>query len=67
MCIYIYTHNVRFILGFRESRVHDMQRQGVSHLGYMGAETPKLIYPFNSLRGFTSQDFAMCDDKKYRI
>jgi hypothetical protein len=37
-----------------------MHRQEVSHLGYSGAETPKLIYPLNSLRGFTSRDFAMC-------
>jgi hypothetical protein len=44
-----------------------VRRQEVSHLGYPGAETPKLIYPLNSLRGFTSHDFAMCDDKRSPI
>jgi hypothetical protein len=44
-----------------------VRRQEISHLGYPGAETPKLIYPLNSLWGFASRDFTMCDDKRSLI
>jgi hypothetical protein len=43
-----------------------VRKQGVSHLGFPGAETPKPIYTLSSFRGFASRDFTMCADKGSR-